>query len=325
MAGHRVRLPPPEKIKRIACLDVLCYERLFLLGASDRIVVMMKTDPPWMRTIDPTSARIPQISATVNVEELLRLHADVAFRVSGYPPDAVVHKLAAAGIPVLDSQVGKYGAIHTLDEFVASRNRMMRLYGQVLGGPYAARAEAWCAYHDAMVAMVRARVQAIPRDRRLRLFHRRGGLGSYTQGDLTANTYGYGVLAGADMEVKGESRIAQGAVTVEEILKWNPDVVNVGRGYPSGLVKSDPLWKSVAALRHGRIAETPDGVFYWDGSSEGVLLMLYVAKELYPERFSDFDLAAAVRDYYSRFYHYKLDQRQLALLLGGKAPGGKRR
>jgi hypothetical protein len=29
----------------------------------------------------------------------------------------------------------------------------------------------------------------------------------------------------------------------------------------------------------------PEGVFYWDGSTKGVLLMLYLAKQLYPERF----------------------------------------
>lgn len=149
-------------------------------------------------------------------------------------------------------------------------------------------ADAWCAYHDAMVATVHACAGHSTGPTPLRLFRRRGGLGTYTQG----------------------------AVTIEEILKWNPDAVNAGRSYPAGLVKNDLLWKSVAAMRHSRIAETPDGVFYRDGSSEGVFLMLYVAKEPCPKRFADFDLAAAVQDHYGRLLPLRSQSAEIGLVYG---------
>jgi len=102
-------------------------------------------------------------------------------------------------------------------------------------------------------------------------------------------------------------------------------VVNIGRQYSAELVTKDRRWASVSAVRHGRVRELPEGVFYWDGSTEGVLYMLYVAKELYPERFTDLDLKKEIRDYYTNFYRYALSEREVNLMLQGKGPDGLRR
>ena len=45
MAGRQVTVP--DRVARIACLEVLCYQKLFLLGVSDRITEMTMTTAPW--------------------------------------------------------------------------------------------------------------------------------------------------------------------------------------------------------------------------------------------------------------------------------------
>lgn len=320
MAGRALRVS--GEVRRIGCLEVLCYEKLFLLGAGDRVVMMTRTNAPWMRATNPALDRIRQLAANPGTEELLRERVDVAFRTFGYPDARKVEQLAALGIPVLVSQ--PVGRIESADAFVESRKRMLRLFGQVLGPPHAARAEEWCAYHDRMVAHVRARTERIPPAKRVRLFHVRGPAATQTQG-LNSNTYWYGELAGADMVVKQHAPLGKGAIALEEILRWNPEVINVGRFYSADLVTRDPRWSRVDAVRNGRVRELPAGVFYWDGSTEGVLLMLYLAKELYPELFPDLDLKREIRDYYARFYRYALSERELELMLAGKGPDGRRR
>ena len=324
MAGNTVRLP--REVRRIACLEVLCYEKLFLLGASDRIVMMTQTNAPWMERTNPAVKDILKIPAEPNSEELLNQHMDVVFRTTSYPSPGRIETLARLGVPILVSQAGGKGRLNTLAEFVDSRKQMLRLFGQVLGPAYLARAEAWCAYHDQKVALVRARIANIPPAQRIRLFHVRGGpQTTQTHGSYSSNTFGYGELAGANMVVKNHPLVGRGEVSIEEILKWDPQVINIGRHYSAELITKDPRWAQVSAVKNGRVHELPEGVFYWDGSTEGVLLMLYIAKELYPERFADLDLKQEIREYYARFYRVHLSDHELALMLQGKGPDGLRR
>ena len=320
MAGRQVRVP--IEVKRVACLEVLGYEKLFLLGADDRVAMMIKTNAPWMKQTNPKVAAIQQLSTDANIEEMLRQHVDVVFRSYGYPNSGKIETLAQMGVPIIVSQ--PVGRIDSIEAFVESRKRMLRLYAQVLGPSCQARAEQWCAYHDRMVAMVRARTDRIPPEKRVRLFHVRGPEATQTQG-LNSNTYWYGEIAGANMVVKQSILVGKGPVPIEDILKWNPEVINIGRQYSADLVTRDPRWAGVKAVRTGRVQELPEGVFFWDGSTEGVLLMLYLAKELYPERFADLDLRREIRAYYAQFYRYALSDRELTLMLQGKGPDGERR
>jgi len=322
MAGRVVALP--AQVRRIGCLEVLCYEKLFLLGASDRIAMMVQTNAPWMEATNPAMRKIQKIGSEPNVEELLREKVDVVFRTFGYPAPAKIDLLARMGIPIVVSQTMGSTRIDSIEAFVESRKRMLRVFAAVLGPEYSARAEQWCAYHDRMVAMVRARTDAIAPSQRVRLFHVRGPQATHTQG-LASNTYWYGVIAGADMVIKDAPLVGRGDVSMEELVRWNPQVINIGRFYSADLVNKDPRWAQIAAVRAHRVRELPEGVFYWDGSTEGVLLMLYLAKELYPERFADLDLRREFRDYYQRFYRYTLSEHELDLMLDGKGPDGLRR
>lgn len=322
MAGNTVRVP--ENIRSIGCLEVLCYEKLFLLGASERVVMMIRTNAPWMQQTNPRLKDIQQLASEPGSEELLRQHVDLVFRTFGYPDPAKIEQLAKMGVPVLVSQTMGRDRIDSIEAFVESRKRMLRVFGQALGPSYLARAEEWCAYHDRMVTYVRARTDNVPPEKRLRLFHVRGPAANHTSG-LASHPYWYAVIAGADMVIKNRPMAGKGDVSMEEILKWDPEVVNIGRQYSAELVTKDPRWATVSAVRHGRVRELPEGVFYWDGSTEGVLYMLYVAKELYPERFADLDLKKEFSDYYARFYRYALSDREVDLMLQGKGPDGRRR
>ena len=69
------------------------------------------------------------------------------------------------------------------------------------------------------------------------------------------------------------------------------------------------------AVKDGRVYVNPDGVMYWDYSSEGVLLMMFIAKTLHPDIFEDLDLVKEVKEFYSRFYGYELTDDQANRLL----------
>jgi iron complex transport system substrate-binding protein len=318
MTGARVEVP--TRIRRVACLEVLCYQRLFMLGAADTIVEMTRTAAPWMSITNPMVDAIPKVEALPNFEELAARDVDVAFFL--YDLATTRKKLAALGIPGLVSQPA--GETFTSPEgFAEANRRAIRIFGKVMGGEAERRAEAWCAYQDEKIRLIGARVARISPAKRVRLYYLRGPDALSTQGRGSA-TYWYGVMAGADMVVKDLPLAGKGEISIESILRWDPEVILVGRQYEPDLVLRDPRWQAVTAVRRRRVVPSPAGVFYWDGGPESVLLVEFLAKELYPDLFPDLDLVREVQDYYARFYGYVLSKAQAGLILEGRSPDGNR-
>jgi iron complex transport system substrate-binding protein len=290
------------------------------LGGADRVVTMTMTAAPWMVATNPGVDAIQKIPAEPNFEDLLVKQVDVAF--FAYNADRTMKKLEALGIPGLVSQpVGR--TARTVEDFIADAKRSMRLFGQVLGGEAERRAEAWCDYLNERIRFVTQRLSGLPAGQRLKMYYLRGPGALNTQG-VGSNTFWYSEMAGADMVVKSLPLGGKGSVSMEDMVRWNPDVILVGRQYSLDLVLKDERFAEIAAVKHGRVYSSPEGVFYWDGGPESVLLMLFVAKLLYPDRFADLDVAAEVKNYYAHFYGYQLSDGEVALLLKGQSPDGRR-
>lgn len=320
MAGHTVAVP--GEARRPACLDVLGYQKLFMLGVGDKAALIYFTDAPWMRITNPGYDRIPTTEGEPNLEELILRKVDVAF--FAYNIKRMAKKLDDLGIPGLVSQPRAVRG-QTRAAFLAQTKRAVLLFGQVMGARASARAREWCAYLDDRVRYVTARTDALPAARRPRVYYLRGPTALHTSLGRNGCIYWFGEMAGADMVIKNEDGEARGPVSMESIIAWDPEVVLVGRQYPLDMVLGDSRWRNVSAVRHGRVYPLPSGVFYWDGGLECVLLMEYMAKTLHPELFADLDLTAEFKEFFARFYHYRLTDDQAAKLLAGLAPDGTRR
>jgi iron complex transport system substrate-binding protein len=314
MAGHRVAVP--AEIHHVAALEVLGYEKMFLLGQSSNLALMNATDAPWMERTNPRVKQIPKFLNEPDAEELMNMHIDLAL--FSYDPEKTRDKLNSIGIPGVVSQPSGQiiGDARTFQE-VTKRN--MRMYGEIFGGIAQTRAEQWCSYFDEKIRYVTSRVAAIPEGQRPHAYYLRGPSALMTQG-RNSNTLWYGEMAGGKMISKDLSFAGRGPVSMEELLAWDPEYIFVGRMYSPDLVMKDPRWKDVRAVKEGKVYQNPEGVFYWDGSSEGILLMEFMAKKMYPELFQDLDMKKEIVDYYARFYNYRLTDAEAGKILQGKAP-----
>ncbi len=311
----------PSNVRRAACFEVLCYEKFFLLGGSARVFAMYRTDPPWMSTIDPNVSRIHKVENAPNREELVNAGVDVVF----LRYDRLqLRGLEAVGLPAIVSQPPLQTHFKDAMAFGDAQKRMVRLFASVIGGDAVRRAEEWCAYYDERIDYVLTRTANIPHADRLKAYYLRGPRAINTQGPHS-NTYWYGVIAGADMVVKNLQLNGQGPMSLEEIVGSDPDFIFVGRQYSPDLVLNDPKWQGISAVKNHRVIPLPDGMFYWDGSMEGVLLTQFIAKTLYPNRFTDLDLAAEVRRYFSRFYQFTFSDAEISKFMRGLTPTGIRR
>ena len=320
LAGNSVTIP--QTPAKIACLEVLCYQKLFMLGAVSRVALMYETNAPWMWITNPAVAQIPKVQGDVSLEGLLAYHVDLIF--FRYDAGQWAPRFKALALPALISQP-LTSVNENVAQFIRSQHTMLRLFAAALGDPVSQqRAESWIRYHDEKVAMVQARIADVPAKARPRVYYLRGPDPLTTQG-RGSNTFWYGELAGADMVAKRQGKMmVKGAISMEEMLQWDPEVIFVGRQYSPRLITDDPRWKTISAVKQHRVYLLPDGVFFWDGGIEGPLLMEFMAKRLYPSRFADLDLDAEVTDFYRRFYHFTMSRAQSQRLLAGLPPQGER-
>jgi len=318
LAGRSVAIP--EQVRRIGCMTGASFEKALLVGGAGKVVVKAATCPPWARRAYPDIDKITSLanSHALNLEEFQRKRLDALFF---WDDPHLLRRLAESGIPVLVPQ--PTNAANSLPGFVKRQKDEVLFYGKTLGKDEEEKAREWCRYYDAKVAMVLSRTKEIPSKKRPKVYYLRGPKALNTHG-ADGNISWYGEMAGGHMVVRESSAKGIAELSMEQILLWNPEVILVGRQYPASLVRDDPSWKRVLAVRSGRVYETPDGVFWWDSGSEGVLLLLYMAKLFHPDLFADVDLRREVKDYYSRFYHASLSDREVDLLLAGKGPDGSR-
>ncbi|HTH40730.1 MAG TPA: ABC transporter substrate-binding protein [Rhodocyclaceae bacterium] len=312
----------PARVERIGCLTGASFEKAALVGAADKVVVRQATFPPWMAQVFPRVATVPTIqdSRNPNIEELLRLKLDALFF---WDDPEKAARLAGYGIAVVFPQP-EHQPVSSADAFLTRFKAEVDVYGRVLGGPAVDLARSWSDYVDRRVRYVRERLARLRPEQRPRTYYLRGPDALTTQGADQSISW-LGELAGADMVVRHDEVKGIARISMEQVLVWNPEVIFVGRQYSPELVLKDPRWQRVAAVRNGRVYAVPDGVFFWDSSSEGILLLQFLAGKLHPELFPDLDLGKEVRDYYARFYRYRLNGRELDLLLAGQGPDGQRR
>jgi iron complex transport system substrate-binding protein len=126
-------------------------------------------------------------------------------------------------------------------------------------------------------------------------------------------------MAAADMVTK-EYQASDPTASMEDVLLMDPEFILVGRQYPTSIVLKDKRWREVRAVKEGKVHALPGGLFFWDGSTEGVLMLEYMAKTFHPDLFPDLDMKREVRDYFTRFYHYNMTDKEVDRYLQGMTP-----
>jgi iron complex transport system substrate-binding protein len=311
--GRAVELP--AEIHRIVVLQHQTLDILVELGAADRLVGVLKSWPaqiPGLDALSPGLERLPTPGdlTSVNIESLLALHPDVVF-VTNYAPPAMIAQISEAGLPVVAVSLSKGEGIGQprlnpsfADDDAAYAEGLregVRLIARIVGRE--ARGEALLKAAFDGRALVESRVAGIPAAGRQRLY--------MANPDL--QTYGLGKYTGVIMARSGGVNVAGagglrgwGRVSMEDVLRWNPQVVFVQDRYApvADQIRADPAWAEIDAVKNGRIYITPEYVKPWGYPLPEALGLgeLWMASRLYPERFRDIDVPARVDAFYREFY-----------------------
>jgi iron complex transport system substrate-binding protein len=254
----------------------------------------------------PEVGRLTGRGNSANLESVLALKPDLILDVGSTAPTFA--SLAArvqeqTGIPyaLLD---GRFEVIPTT----------YRLLGKLTNRD----AEPLATYSAETLAKIQTRVNRIPEDERPRVYYARGpkGLETGLGGSINVETIEH---LGAH-NVAGETKGGLATVSLEQVLKWNPEIiVTIDRDFAAN-VRSDPLWKDVTAVRAGRVHLSPKMPFGWvdfPPSVNRLIGLWWLAQIFYPDHFKE-DIRALTRDFYTRFYHVTPSDDELDRVLAGR-------
>ena len=314
-AGRVVEIP--YLVHRVVDLWPANHGMVLMLGGADKLVgtVAMAKKQPWLQKLYPRIKEVPVVASgsnDVNIETLLALHPDVIIMSYAGGMPSWMDKVAAVRIPVVLMPAVTFDDIKTT----------ILMTGEVLGPKEAAAARAFATYYQNNIDRVRAVTASIPLERRPKVLHsmQTGIIAIDGVQSLIDNWINIAGGTNAAFDVKGLGKL----VTMEQVLKWNPDVIICGTA-PNAenkvKIMTAPQWSGIKAVKNGKVYANPTGVYLWDRhSAEGALQILWAAKLLHPEKFRTLDLKKETKAFYARFFHYKLTDSDFNSIMNATAP-----
>jgi iron complex transport system substrate-binding protein len=321
LAGRELTLP--QNPRRLATFVGPTPEKILLLGAADRVVGKnaYAVAGPWALEVYPRFKDMALFSNPMdpNVEELIALNPDIIYY-WGMPEQ--IAKMESAGLTVVVTQLTSNNP-STTDEFIEFQKREVDVIAGSIGGDDVKdRAAKWNGYFDEKVKLIGDRTKNLPPSERKKVYF---GCSDDGLECFSKNSYPQFIveLAGGTFVAKETSEEVNTTVTLEQIIQWDPDLIIMGRTGSTDGVTKDARWSEISAVRGGNVILPPDGVMFWDYSSECVLLMQFIAKTLYPDLFRDIDMVRETTEYYKTFYGYGLSPENARNILSHLPPAGK--
>jgi iron complex transport system substrate-binding protein len=254
----------------------------------------------------PTLGRLTGRGNTANVEVVLAARPDLIFDYGSLT--ATYRSLAdrtqqQLGVPYLlfDGNLSAIPAVYArVGELLGAGDR-----GRELGR-----------YAERLLAETDRRVARVPTAQRPRVYYARGpkGLETAARGSINVES----------LERLGARNVAEmpgglAAVSPEQVLGWDPEIVIAIDPAFVASVRADPLWKNVRAVRDGRVYLVPQAPFPWvdfPPSVNRLIGLKWLGRIFYPEQFPE-DLRQETRAFYTLFYHQAPTEAQLDTLLAG--------
>ncbi|HHX87217.1 MAG TPA: ABC transporter substrate-binding protein, partial [Firmicutes bacterium] len=263
---------------------------------------------------------IPDAHTALNVEEILKLEPDVIFYWNN--PEEV-ERLQAANIAAVPSVSSPGGP-----RFEDCKDMLM-VYAQILGEDEVKIAEEYAEYFDKKLQMVTAITSTIPEDERPKVYWARQELLMTSGGN--SDVPELIDLAGGNCVHRDLPGGGKTEINMEQLLEWDPDFIFVDHAGSSGnapaeevvsAMVDDERFSQLTAVQQEQVKICPTGVFFWGAGQQRILLLMWMAKTLCPDKFIDLDMENELKYFYEKFFDYKLSDDQAYKILMHLSPEG---
>lgn len=281
----------PEKVERLVIVFPQSFGLAYILGLGKNIVGMplrriglqKQSDSIFMRTVAPNMDKAVDVGnpGQPNTETILGLKPDLVFSAIHVPASQKLNELLRnANIPVLGLKAG-FGGIEDW------------LSAVELAGKASCREEQAQKYINLFrknMELVKSKTQNITQKPKVLLIN--NGDGQTTiRGNRTKFVFELIEAAGGQTidQIEGSE---SGAVNLEVILKFDPDVVITDN---KSHMQNWEWWPQLRAVKENRVYIVPIDdpsviMTSWVNNMYAPLAVLWIAKSVHPELFKDLDL-----------------------------------
>ncbi|MDR2774073.1 MAG: ABC transporter substrate-binding protein [Tannerella sp.] len=159
----------------------------------------------------------------------------------------------------------------------------------------------------------------IPDEQRKRVY--------YAEGMKGLNTDPSGSVHSLMIDLAGGVNVAQTdilpgkgmtGVSLEQIYRWNPDLILVWSGNFDGMdsyreILVSPAWRSLEAVKRNAVYQVPWRPFGWIDRPPGMnrlIGIVWLANLLYPDVFQN-DMNVVTKEFFWKFYHYDMTDEEV--------------
>jgi iron complex transport system substrate-binding protein len=222
-------------------------------------------------------------------------------------------------IPVVGLYAGDKQTNYADDSLTAYENEI-RFLGELLG--VQSQADKLISYYKSAMDYVNKIVATIPDKDKIKVYYAEGKEGFSTDPVGSMHTRLLEFCGGINVaQVTLKPGYGMADASLEQILLWDPDMIIIGRGSQATLYKTiltDTRWSQLRAVKNKKAAIRPDNPFSWFDGPPGpsqIVGMYWMINKLYPDKTTDLNLKAKVKEFYSQFYRYELTDIELNKLL----------
>ena len=312
MTGNTIEVP--QTVDKVFVDWASGITLVMTLGATDKLVVAptaFETDTfAWARIICPAIDNVEKNDdAYTNVEVALNYEPDVVIT-NNIDNIEMYNKVGLTAI---------YVNFNSNESFKES----MTIVGSALGEDELAAAEKYNQYFDDNVAMVSERLADVSDtekpsvyyvDSRFTDVYHTVGTGEIQEEWIT--------IAGAKLATAADFEGRNLEITAEKFLSLDPDIIMIGAQNQADvydMLMTDKVLSGLSAIKSDSVYRIPQGIFPWCRTgAEAAIQVVWAAKLLYPEQFTDIDVTQVARDFYKDFYGTDVTDETLSGIMAGK-------
>ncbi len=248
-----------------------------------------------------------------NIEELMKLNADVYFELS--TNEKTIEQARAAGITTVGIKAIDAAAAEPLATF----NSWLELTGQIANTTE--RADRFLEEGEKVQDEIKANIKDLTTEQKP------DALMIYQLSDQAITVSGKGFFGNQWLNATGANDVAeedvQGRkdVNMEQIYSWNPEVIYLTNFTP---IQPEDLynntipgqdWSEVDAVKNKQVYKIPLGIYRWfPPSGDAPLMLKWLAQHNQPDLFT-YDMNEEIRTYYKDFYDYDLTDEDIHSIL----------
>lgn len=161
----------------------------------------------------------------------------------------------------------------------------------------------------------------IPSDKKISVYYAEGTKGTQTDAKGSSHTQLLDLVGAANAaDIKLQQGYGRNEVSIEQILKWNPDEILVcyDQGFmdqsvdPYKQITTNSNWSNVKAVKDKKVYVIPYLPYNWFDRPPSVIRMLgakWLGNLLYPDYYK-YDMKKETKEFYSMFFHMKISDAQ---------------